>query len=70
MTSLLVRDACFAAPCPNYLTRQWEPAPPLALIPHLYFVDPIAGRDREGQPAPVDFYIDVSRVFRHQAARC
>ena len=29
MTSLLVRDACFAASCPNYATRQWEPAPPL-----------------------------------------
>ena len=28
MTSLLVRDACFAAPIPNYVTRQWEPAPP------------------------------------------
>ena len=25
-TSLLVRDACFAASCPNYATRQWEPA--------------------------------------------
>ena len=33
MTSLLVRDACFAAPCPNYTTRQWEPAPPLAEDP-------------------------------------
>src|SRR4051795_5220019 len=30
MTSLLVRDACFTAPIPNYVTRQWEPAPPLA----------------------------------------
>ena len=27
MTSLLVRDACFSASCPNYTTRQWEPAP-------------------------------------------
>ena len=48
MTSLLVRDACFAAPCPNYTTRQWEPAPPLAKIPHLYFVDPVEGVDRDG----------------------
>src|SRR5262249_26861817 len=38
-TSLLVRDACFAAPIPNYVTRQWEPARPLSKIPHLYFVD-------------------------------
>ena len=38
MTSVLVRDACFAASCPNYATRQWDPAPVLAKIPHLYFV--------------------------------
>jgi len=63
MTHLLVRDACFAAPCPNYTTRQWEPAPPLAKIPHLYFVDPIEGVDRDGVAVPVDFYVDISRVF-------
>jgi LmbE family N-acetylglucosaminyl deacetylase len=63
MTSLLVRDACFAASCPNYVTRQWEPAPPLSRIPHLYFVDPLEGRDREGRPVPADFLVDVSPVF-------
>jgi LmbE family N-acetylglucosaminyl deacetylase len=63
MTSLLVRDACFAAPCPNYTTRQWEPAPALTKIPHLYFVDPLEGVDRNGAAAPVDFHVDVSRVF-------
>jgi N-acetylglucosamine malate deacetylase 1 len=68
MTSLLVRDACFAASCPNYATRQWEPAPPLRTIPHLYFVDPLEGRDREGRPVAVDFFIDVSRVFATKRA--
>ena len=63
MTSLLVRDACFAAPCPNYATRQWEPAPPLARIPHLYFVDPLEGADRDGERVRVGFHVDVSRVF-------
>jgi LmbE family N-acetylglucosaminyl deacetylase len=63
MTSLLVRDACFAAPCPNYQTRQWEPAAALEKIPHLYFVDPLEGVDREGRPVPVDFHVDVSSVF-------
>jgi LmbE family N-acetylglucosaminyl deacetylase len=63
MTSLLVRDACFSASCPNYTTRQWEPAPPLAKIPHLYFVHPVEGRDRDGRPVPIDFHVDVSRVF-------
>src|SRR5512135_3533164 len=63
MTSLLVRDSCFAAPIPNYVTRQWEPAPPLARIPHLYFVDPMEGMDRDGRPIEAGFYVDVTRVF-------
>src|SRR5262249_54681654 len=63
MTSLLVRDACFAAPIPNYVTQQWEPAPPLERIPHLYFVDSIERIDRDGRPIAAGFCIDVSRVF-------
>jgi LmbE family N-acetylglucosaminyl deacetylase len=63
MTSLLVRDACFAASCPNYATRQWEPAPTLPGIPHLYFVDPLEGNNRGRMRVPVDFHVDVSRVF-------
>jgi LmbE family N-acetylglucosaminyl deacetylase len=63
MTSLLVCDACFAAPVPNYATRQWEPAPPLGRIPHLYYVDTIGGTDRGGRAIPAGFCIDVSRVF-------
>lgn len=62
-TSQLVRDACFCAPLPNYVTRQWEPAPPLPKIPHLYFCDPIGGVDRENRPAPADFLVDVTAVF-------
>ena len=38
-------------PVPNYATRQWEPAPPLERIPHLYFVDAIEGTDRDGRPS-------------------
>ena len=63
MTSLLVRDACFCAPIPNYLTREWEPAPPLARIPFLYFVDTIGGVDRDDQPVVPGFYVDISDVF-------
>jgi LmbE family N-acetylglucosaminyl deacetylase len=62
-TSQLVRDACFAAPIPNFRTHQWDPAPPLAKIPHLYFVDPLEGKDRDGRPITPDFYVDVTPVF-------
>jgi LmbE family N-acetylglucosaminyl deacetylase len=68
VTSQLVRDACFGVSCPNYLTRQWAPAPPLEHIPHLYFVDPVEGRDREGHPIRPDFYVDISRVFATKRA--
>lgn len=63
MTSRLVRDACFGASCPNYATRQWDPALPLRGIPHLYYVDPIEGADPERGPVAVDFHVDVTKVF-------
>ena len=37
--SELARDACFVGPMPNYRTGGAEAAPPLAAIPHLYFMD-------------------------------
>ncbi len=63
MTSRLVRDACFGAPIPNYKTCQWEPAPPLAKIPHLYYVDPIEGIDYFGNTQRPEFIIDISTTF-------
>lgn len=56
MTSMLVRDACFAVSIPNYRTG---PAPVLDAIPHLYFMDPVEGRDREGKEVLPDFAILV-----------
>jgi len=61
--SALVRDACFAAPAPNYDTRSADPARALAAIPHLYFMDPVEGTDREGNPLAPDFLVDVSAAF-------
>ena len=57
--SVLVRDACFAAPAPNYQA----PGEPLSAIPHLYFMDPIEGKDRDGNPVKPDFLIDVTPHF-------
>jgi N-acetylglucosamine malate deacetylase 1 len=54
--SLLARDACFAASVPNYRTGG---AAPLEAIPHLYFMDPIGGRDREGVRVKPDFGVDI-----------
>ena len=54
--SVLARDACFASSVPNYRTG---PAPPLAAIPHLYFMDAIGGRTRDGARIRPDFGVDI-----------
>lgn len=59
-TSALVRDACFAASAPNYHAGE---AQPLGAIPHLYFTDPIGGRDRDGHKLAPDFAVDVSSTY-------
>ncbi len=63
ITCRLVRDACFNASVPNYSTRQWDPAPPLAKIPHLYYVDALEGVDYFGKPIQPGFVVDVSSTF-------
>ena len=63
----LVRDACFAAPAPNYDTRTETPAAPLERIPHLYFMDPVEGKDRDGRVVAPDFVVDVATDVRTQA---
>jgi len=63
VTSTLVRDACFAAPAPNYRTGAPAPKPPLPAIPHLYFMDADGGVDREGNPILPDFVVNVQATF-------
>ena len=58
--SQLTRDACFASSVPNYRTG---PSPALDAIPHLYFMDPIGGRDREGRKIVADFGADIAAGF-------
>ncbi len=62
-TSMLVRDALFPSSVPNYATKQWEPAPALPRIPHLYFMDPLSGGNPEGRHTIPDFYVDVTTRY-------
>ena len=64
-TSMLVRDAVFASTVSNYRTG---PSRALDAIPHLYFMDPIEGRDRSGQRIVPDFAVDVTPHFAKKAA--
>jgi LmbE family N-acetylglucosaminyl deacetylase len=61
--SRLVQDACFAASAPNYDTSAYDPAPATESIPHLYFVDPVAGIDREHRAVLPQFLIDVESLL-------
>jgi LmbE family N-acetylglucosaminyl deacetylase len=62
--SALVRDSCFCAPMPNYRTA----SPPIPVIPHLYWMDPLGGRDREGTLVRPDFVVDVTAAFERKRA--
>jgi LmbE family N-acetylglucosaminyl deacetylase len=67
MTSTVVRAAAFGAPIPNF-HRGSGHAPPLEHIPHLYYCDPIEGKDALGREVPPGFNIDVSGVLETKAA--
>jgi len=60
--SALVRDACFGAPLPNYQTG----SAPTDAIPHLYYMDPVGGRDRENRLVRPDFVVDVHSAFERK----
>jgi LmbE family N-acetylglucosaminyl deacetylase len=67
-TSALVRDACFGAPAALYRTGAGNPAPPLAAIPHLYYMDPLTGSYPDGAGAIRHFCVDVGSVFSTKKA--
>ncbi|MBS1834370.1 MAG: PIG-L family deacetylase [Acidobacteria bacterium] len=60
-TSALVRDACFGCSAPNYRTGGTAAA--LDAIPHLYYMDSIDGRDRDGRRQQATSYVNVESVF-------
>jgi LmbE family N-acetylglucosaminyl deacetylase len=60
-TSKIVRAATFAAPIPNFLHGR-HINPPLEHIPHLFYCDPLEGKDAFGNPIPPSIRIDISSV--------
>jgi LmbE family N-acetylglucosaminyl deacetylase len=66
MTSTLARAAAFAAAVPNFLVDRGQP-PPLDRIPHLYYCDPIEGKDALGREVPAAFAIDIGSVIEIKA---
>src|SRR5438552_2717393 len=66
MTSRLVRAATFNAPVPLFLKGKGG-APPIDHIPHLYYCDPIEGKDIFGRAVAAEFRIDISKVIDEKA---
>jgi LmbE family N-acetylglucosaminyl deacetylase len=67
MTSTIVRAATFAAPIPNFQHGSGLP-PVLEHIPHLYYCDPIEGKDALGREVVPGFCIDISSAIETKAA--
>ncbi len=67
-TSLIVRAACFAASAPNAKTQVDKPARPIAAIPHLYYSDPIEGKDIFGAAINPSVYVDISDMIETKVA--
>jgi LmbE family N-acetylglucosaminyl deacetylase len=67
MTSRLARAAAFNAPIPLFLAGRGGP-PPVEHIPHLYYCDPIEGKDLLGRPIEPGFRIDISGAIDEKAA--
>jgi len=63
MTSLVVRNACFAASAPNFDTGRRPAQAATPSIPHLYYASPAAGTDIFGQAVLSSIYIDISEVI-------
>jgi len=66
MTSTITRAAAFAGPIPNFMA-EGRIGPVLAHIPHLYYCDPLEGKDPMGRDVPPGFRIDISKVIDTKA---
>ena len=62
-TSKLVRAAAFAAPVPNFFYHPGIKSAALGGIPHLYYCDPVEGKDVFGRPVEPTVRVDVTGVM-------
>jgi N-acetylglucosamine malate deacetylase 1 len=66
MTSLLVRNASFYAPIPNYETKAGA-AGCTSKIPYLYYAQPLEGIDIFGKEVTPQFYVDISEWMQQKS---
>lgn len=56
ITSVIVQTACFGAGIKN-MEASGEP---YEVVPHLFYTDPLEGKDKLGVPVMPSFYVDIS----------
>jgi len=62
VTSLLIRNACFNAPIPNYATQPLSRARHTHSVAYLYYAQPTEGLDIFGKEITPQFYVDIGEV--------
>jgi LmbE family N-acetylglucosaminyl deacetylase len=65
MVSMLARAASFSYGIPNVSAI---PRPADAVIPHLYYCDPIGGIDPYGKPVEPTTFVDVTTAYKQKQA--
>lgn len=68
LTSLLAREACFAAPAPNWPSSADPGLEPLGAIPELYYCDPTSQVDADGRITPATITIDITSAIDRKRA--
>lgn len=60
VASAIVRNAVFFAGVPNWKTGELAPFRP---VPHLYYADPMEGKDLFGKPVAPSIVVDITSVI-------
>ncbi len=64
--SHLCQSACFGAMAPNFKTGGRRPAPPLDVVPHLYYTDAFGKRDILGNKIESSFFVNISATLKRK----
>lgn len=66
IAAVLAREACFAAPIPNWETPNRPELEPLAAIPALYHADPTGQMDADGEVVRAGIVVDVGAAMERK----
>lgn len=68
LTSMMTREACFAASAPNWPSTGKKKFKPTTHIPELYYADRTSQTDSDGRFVEMPIVVDISSVIEAKAA--